>query len=169
MAQAAPPAPPHSRRDGRASSSSLGQSLQGVGGGDELGCEGFEAPGLGGEDQADVNSAGNGADYLGVAVISTLDDMRVTTSNGKILKRDTNGVLVPESLSIPSSVALRGITDRAGTRVACGDNGTVLMNTGSGWTTAKSQNSETLYSVCFDAADHGFVIGQQALLAEYSD
>jgi hypothetical protein len=116
-----------------------------------------------------IESAAEGADFLAVAIGTSLDQVRVTTSNGKLLERQTNGNLDVETVTIPAGVVLRGLDYKSGTWVACGDGGTVLLRTGSTWTTPKSQTSTRLNAVVFDAADHGFVIGQQSHLAEYTD
>ena len=116
-----------------------------------------------------VTSAVNGSDHLAVAIGTSLDQVRVTTSNGKLLERQTNGDLEVETVSIPANVVLRGLDYKAGTWVACGDKGTVLLRSGSSWTSPKSQTSTVLYSVSFDAADHGFLIGLQSFLGEYTD
>lgn len=52
----------------------------------------------------------------------------------------------------------------------CGGNGRILMRDDpmDDFSSPKSQTSETLYKVSFDTATHGFSVGQQFLIAEYT-
>lgn len=51
----------------------------------------------------------------------------------------------------------------------CGENGTVLFRDSGTWTRVRSQTNDPLWKLSFDAADHGFGIGQSFVIVEYTD
>jgi hypothetical protein len=50
-----------------------------------------------------------------------------------------------------------------------GDRGMVLFRDGGTWSRPRSTTSVPLYKLAFQAADHGFAIGRNFLIAEYDD
>ncbi len=85
---------------------------------------------------------------------------------GLVLKRTANR-FVPQSSGMAVLDKLNDVDEIDGTVAVCGDNGRMLLRSSGTWVDQKSQTSTDLYSIDFQSASHGFVVGRKYYLAEF--